>query len=111
MDNIKTIETAFVIFGSVSAITQIIVLIATIIIYTKNKNAASITLLIGSLLVFIGNLSSYFISFFFARQDVDYLIYIQLGINGFSALSYWVFGVGLLLYALNRVKKQNDILK
>ncbi|WP_452221057.1 hypothetical protein [Lacinutrix salivirga] len=90
----------------ISFIVYIIILTACITIYLKKKTISTILLLLGCVLrvlaFALGTISSYF---FGSSGNILQNIIIT---NYFNTLAFILFGIGLLLFALNDLK-DNDL--
>ncbi|WP_204345474.1 hypothetical protein [Psychroserpens algicola] len=81
------------------------VLIASIILFSKKRVLSTSLIMVGSVLAFIFNIGSVFISSFAGRYDTNTFIKINAISNIVSALAYFIFCLGLLLFVVNDYNK------
>ncbi len=97
---------SFAIGGILSTLAQIAVIIGCIILVTKQKNGATILMLAASILSLffaIGNFSWTLVA---SRYGPDSILSWSKIAALIGPLPYILFAVGLLLFAINHVKKQ-----
>ncbi|MBF8151392.1 hypothetical protein ITJ86_15910 [Winogradskyella sp. F6397] len=94
-------EILFYIGQIISAVSIVIVLIATIILFIKKRSLATWLILIGYVLVVITYVAKLFVSVFAGREGMDTLLLTQ-GISSIvQNLSYLIFAVGLIIFAIS----------
>ncbi|WP_034040705.1 hypothetical protein [Wocania ichthyoenteri] len=89
----------------VSGLVHLIVLIASIIMFAKKRTIATIVLLLGSVLTSIGFIGGFIYNAIAARNGTEALLDAQVTLTFFNAFSFFIFGIGLFLLALNFNKK------
>ncbi|KAA5821986.1 hypothetical protein FPF71_15890 [Algibacter amylolyticus] len=104
MDNIQM---QFAIAGIINGLVQLIILVASIIILVKKKSTATVFLCVGSLLNIIGFVGGYIYNAIAAQNGTEAILNAQVTLHFFNAFSIFIFGVGLLLLALNHFGKHS----
>ena len=84
----------------ISVLGQLIVLIACIALIIKQRTLATALMLTGMLLTVIFGLVGFLTQIFTADQNPETLIRNQGIFSTLNTLSYLIFGIGLLLFAL-----------
>jgi len=91
----------------ISIIAHLLALVASIIIFYKNKSLSTIIMLIGSVLMFIESFGTPILKVIIARDyGVEALIKFQVTSSYFNAISFFVFILGLFLFAINDLKRK-----
>ena len=102
-------EILFTIGPIISSFSTLIVLVASIILFIKQRTLATWLILIGNILVCITYIGSLIINIFAGRENIDTLLLTQ-GISSIAqSISYLIFAIGLIVLALSEFsKKQNQ---
>ncbi len=101
----ENIQYQFIISGLINGLVNLIVLIACIILFSKKRTPATILLLVGGILCFISFFGSIFYNIWAAQQGSIAVINTQVAVSFFQGFAFFVFGIGLLLLAVNDFKK------
>ncbi len=96
----------FAVGGLFYGLMQLIVLIACIILVLKQRNTATILMLIGQILSIVFSLGRYLWNFLAAQNGVDSVLQAQKIMSMIGPLPYGLFAIGLILFAMNQVKKK-----
>ena len=90
-----------------SSISHIILIVVSIIIYNKIKTKNSLTILIGSILIVLSYFGSSIINVLIANTSgVEAVARFQVINSYFNSISFFIFILGLLLFAINDLKKE-----
>jgi len=103
-----TLQLQFAIAAVINGLVHLIVLIAAIIMFAKKRTIATILLLLGSVLTSIGFAGGFIFNAMAARNGTEAILDAQVTLTFFNAFSFFVFGVGLLILAINGFKKYNS---
>ncbi|APY09826.1 hypothetical protein BWZ22_00555 [Seonamhaeicola sp. S2-3] len=106
MENLDSIQYQFLMTGIISGIVHVIIFIASIILIYKKRTIATAILLTGSVLSLISYFGSFALNIWAARISSKLMIKTQITMSFFQGFSFLIFGVGLLLLAINNFKKQ-----
>ncbi|MEP3836099.1 MAG: hypothetical protein ABJM36_00530 [Algibacter sp.] len=104
MDNFQI---QFAIAAAINGLVQLIVLLASIIMLVKKRCIATVFLFTGSLLNTIGYVGGYLYNIIAAQKGTETLLDAQVTLTFFNAFSFFVFGVGFLLLAINYFNKNS----
>lgn len=96
----------FALGGLMHGITHMAVIIACIILVIKQKNGATILMLIASILTLLFSLGSIVWNQIAARNGAESLVKATKIISVVGALPYILFAIGLLFFVIKHVKKQ-----
>ncbi|MDC6363078.1 MULTISPECIES: hypothetical protein [Flavobacteriaceae] len=96
----------FAVGGLFYGLIQLIVLIACIILVLKQRNTATILMLTGQILSIVFSLGGYLWNFLAAKNGVDSLLQANKIMSVVGPLPYGLFAIGLILFAMNQVKKK-----
>jgi len=107
MENFESLDTHLIVNGIISFLIQLFVLVACIIIAIKRKSIATKLLLTGAILNVLGFIIRYVLNVTAARNGPEALIHTQLIISYLNNFIYALFGLGLLLFAINDLKKNH----
>ena len=91
--------------GGVGAITQLVLIAASIILVYKNKNAGSILMLVGSILMFICLLSNSLLPILTARQGAESLAKTVVLLQVIRQIPFLLYTLGVIIFAINTTKK------
>jgi len=105
MENMDALQLKFAVASIINGLVHLIILIASILILLKKRSIASIFLVLGSILSSIGFAGGFIYNAMAAKKSTEALLNAQVTLTFFNAFSFFVFGVGLLLLALNFYKK------
>lgn len=97
----------FAIAGIINGLVQLIILVASIVILVKKKSIATVLLFVGTLLNIIGFVGGYIYNAIAAQNGTEAILDAQVTLHFFNAFSLLVFGVGLLLLAVNHFGKHS----
>ena len=84
---------------------EIILLIACFILMSKQKNIATILMVITSFAAILFSIIGLFAFSFAGVTDFDFSYNLSLGVSSLGAISNMLFAVGLGMYAMNYVSK------
>lgn len=99
----------FMIGGFLLAIARLLLLGACIILVIKQKNGATMLMLVSQILAFLVIVLSYALPVFAARESVDVLLQITKLMSILKPLPDILFAAGLLWYAVKWVKNKKPL--
>lgn len=108
MENIDDLQLQFAIAGIINGLVHLIILMASIIMLVKKRTIGTILLLLGSLLSSIGFTGGFIFNAIAAKKGTEALLDAQVTLTFFNAFSFLIFGIGVLLLAINSFKKHHS---
>ncbi len=106
MSDIEYLQNQYMIITSINGLIHLIVLVACITLFNKKRTPGTILLLLGSILTFLLPFVNIACNIWVTQQDSQLVIKMQTILSYVGNLAYGIFGVGLLLFAINDLKKQ-----
>ncbi|WP_431121638.1 hypothetical protein [Flagellimonas flava] len=98
--------TLFFALGSIlGTVAQLAVIIGCIVLVSKQKNAGTLLMLIGSILTLVFNILNFSGSLFAGHRGADSVLSWTKMFAVIGPLPYILFGIGLLVYAIGHVRK------
>ena len=94
-----------IIAGVFSSISHLLILIGVIIIISKQKNAGSLLMFFGQILILLVSITNIIWPILF-KTGSEKVIQIQSIISILSGISYFIFALGLLLFSIRLIKKE-----
>ena len=92
--------------GILNTLGKIILLIACIVLYVKQRNGASIMMLVGAVLTIVFAILGFIWNLLAAQVGPESVVKINGIINIIGQLPYILFTIGLLLFCINHIKKK-----
>lgn len=87
-------------------ISNLILIAACIVLFTKKRALSTSLMLIGSILTLISSLSHLYLNFFLLHEDIDSFMKYSAFASIFSGISYFIFCLGILLFVTTDFKKE-----
>ncbi|WP_460219235.1 hypothetical protein [Psychroserpens sp. MEBiC05023] len=85
---------------------SLIMVVTGIVLFNKIRTLATTLILVGSIFNLVLGVGSILISSFASRYDTDTFLQVNIYSNIAQGLSYFMFGLGLLLFVLNDFKNE-----
>ncbi|MFC4219949.1 hypothetical protein [Flagellimonas marina] len=99
-------EAYYMIGGGLNAIGKLIVVLATGILLSKQRNSGTLLMFLGSVLSIIFSLGTLLLTTFSAQNGAQSIVKVNALGSILNPLPYILFAIGLLLFAAKQVKKR-----
>lgn len=105
----ENIETYFVVGGVLNVVGKLIIIAACIILVIKQKNSATILMLVGSVLSAVLSLAGIVWAAASAYKNPEAVLTANGAMSILKELPYILFALGLILYAIKYLKKYKEL--
>ncbi|MEW2922341.1 hypothetical protein AB1A65_12780 [Muricauda sp. ANG21] len=99
-------EAYYMIGGGLNAIGKLIVVLATGILLSKQRNSGTLLMFLGSVLSIIFSVGTLLLTTFSAQNGAQSIVKVNALGSILNPLPYILFAIGLLLFAAKQVKKR-----
>lgn len=105
MGNLETYTSHLYISQALFFVIDVLVVVACIIIISKKRSSGTIILLIGAILKILGVFSQVLLNATVVSKGNMAIMNMQVVLSYVNSFTYFIFGLGFLLFALNDVNK------
>lgn len=91
--------------GILGVVIQLLLIVASIVLVSKDRNAGTILMLLGSILMLFNLFATFLIPILFVRNGIEFLAKSVVWQKVFDQLPFFLYVLGVLIYAIRIPKK------